>query len=448
MNVEQNNIDELNAVLKISIEKEDYKEAYEKVLGDYRKTMSLPGFRPGKVPVGLIKKKHGPGILVDEIQKILSATLDKHIKENKLNILGQPLPVQEKEVGDWVNPSNFEFSYELGLAPSFELKLSDKEKFTYYKIKVEDKMLDEEIGRLAKQYGSLVDNDKSEEKDLIYGEFIQLDANGDEMEEGIKNSTTLFVDSVEDKKTKKQFIGLKKDDEVVVDPNKLNSNHDELAKLLGVSHDEVHGLISQFKFKVNTVKRVEPAKIDEELFNKIFPGEEEFKDEKSFRDVLRGKIQDQFENNSKDLFKRDVSDQLVKKMDLKLPKDFLIKWTAVSNKKSEEEAAVDYEYHSQGLQWQLIMNKITEDHEIKVEFDETMDYTKKMLISNYAQYGYPAPDDDELQKTAMQVLKNGEEASRVFEVIREEKVFNVIKDNTKIAEKEISFEKFKEMAEK
>ena len=447
MNIEQNNIDELNAVVKISIEKKDYSEAYEKVLGDYRKQMSLPGFRPGKVPVGLIKKKHGPGILVDEIQKILSETLDKHIKENKLNILGQPLPVRDQEVGDWENPSDFEFSYELGLAPSFDIDSLDKEKFTFYKIKVEEKMLDEEIERLAKQYGSLVDNDKSEEKDLIYGEFIQLDGEGNEMEDGIRNSTTLFVDSVDDKKTKKKFIGLVKEDEVIIDPNKLTASHEELGKLLGITHDQVHGLISQFKFKVNTVKRVEAAKIDKELFNKIFPGEE-FEDEKSFREELSKRIADQFENNSKDLFKRDVSDQLVKKLKLKLPKEFLIKWTAVSNKKSEEEAAVDFDYHAQGLQWQLIMNKITEKNDIKVDFEETMAYTQKMLINNYAQYGYPAPDEEELKKTAMQVLKNQEEASRVFEVLREGKVFDYIKSNAKISEKEITFDKFKKMAEK
>ncbi|MFT4659797.1 MAG: trigger factor [Patiriisocius sp.] len=446
MNIVQDNIDELNATLKISIKPDDYKEAYEKVLLDYRKQVSLPGFRAGKVPVGLIKKKHGPGILVEEIQKILNESLDKHIKENKLSLLGQPLPVRSNEVGDWENPADFEFSYDLGIAPKFDLTISDKEKFTYYKIKVEDKMLDEEIDRLAKQYGSLVDTDKSLEKDLVYGEFVQLDAEGKELEDGIRNSTTVFVDSVEDKKTKKQFIGLKTDDEIIVDPIKISSNHDEVAKLLGLTHEQVHGLISKFSFKVNMVRKVEAAKIDEELFTKVFANES-IKTEKDFRNTLSERISAQFENNSKDLFKRDVSKQLVDKLKLKLPKDFLIRWTAASNNKSVEEAAVDYDFHAEGLKWQLIMNKITEDNDIKVDFEETMDFTKETLKSNYAQYGYPAPDDEELKETAMKVLKNQEEASRVFEVIRENKIFDFIKKNAKVSEKEIGFDKFKKMAE-
>ncbi len=447
MNVVQDNIDELNAVLKISIQPEDYTSAYEKVLKDYRKTASLPGFRVGKVPVGIIKKKYGPGILVDEIQKVLNESLDKHIKDNDLKILGQPLPIHSEEVGDWENPKDFEFKYELGLAPEIEVEITSKSKFTSYKIKVEDKMLNKEVERLQKQYGSLVDTDKSGKEDLIYGEFVQLDAEGKEMEEGIKNTTTVFVSTIEDKATQKKFIGLKPKEEVIVEPNKLTSNHEDLGKMLGITHEQIHGLISKFVFKVSMSKKVEPATLDEDFFKKLFPADD-VKDEKSFREILKSRIEAQFENNSKDLFKRDVSRIMIDKINPKLPQDFLVKWTALSNNKSEEEAAVDFEFHADGLKWQLIMNKISEDNDIKVEFDETMDFTKKTLIENYAQYGYPTPDEEEMNQTAMRVLQNQEEASRVFEVIREGKIFDFIRESAKITEKEITFDDSKEMAEK
>lgn len=447
MNVVQENIDKLNAVVTVSIDPSDYKEQYEKSVKNYSKQVSMPGFRPGKVPTALIKKKHGPGILVDELQKIVDKAITDHIKENKLNILGQPLPVAEKEVGDWVNPKEFEFAYELGLAPDFDVKITEKDKFNFYTIKVDEKMIDEEVDRLAKQFGSLVDNEKSEEKDLIYGEFTQLDAEGNIMEEGIKNATTIFTDSIEDKKIKKQFLGKKVGAKLTVDLFKMDSNHDNIARMLGVTHEEVHHISYPFQFDITAVKKVEPAEMNEDLFKKVFPTEE-IKDEKEFKASIEDKIADQFDKNSEELLKRDVSEYLIDKLKLDLPKEFLIKWTALANKKSEEEAAAEFDQNIKGLQWQLIMNKITEDQEIKVEFDEVMAFTKEKLIQNYAQYGMPAPEEEELQQTAMRVLQNQDEANQIFEMLREGKLFDHIKNEAKITDKEISFDKFKEMAEK
>ena len=251
MDIVQEQVDALNAVLKIKLSPEDYKPKYEEALKTARKQVSIPGFRPGNVPMSVVKKQYGKSMLADEINKVLQDAIQKHIQDNELQVLGNPLPIgNEEQEGDWDNPTDFNFEYELGIAPDIDLKL-DKKKATYFTINVDNKLIDQQIEDLGKRYGTLSEPAVAGDSDLLMGTFVQLDSSGEILEGGIMNDGTMSLEFIEDKKTKKSLAGCKKGDVIVVDPHKVSKGHDDLGKMLGISHEEVHHLEGNFNFKVN-----------------------------------------------------------------------------------------------------------------------------------------------------------------------------------------------------
>ena len=238
MDVKIKNIDALNAVMTIKISNEDYEGPYNSSLKKYRNQIQLPGFRKGHIPTSVIKKKYGPSILAEEIDKLLSESINKHINENKINILGNPLPKNDENLQiDWKNPGDFEFEYDLGIAPEFELNLPGKDKYAYHKVKVDDKLINKQIEDFARRYGKLSLVDEAAEKDMIMASFKELDTNDQVVEEGFAHNSTVSVEFVEDKKTKKKLLGLKASDVLTIDPRLLSKNEADMAAMLGIDKD-------------------------------------------------------------------------------------------------------------------------------------------------------------------------------------------------------------------
>lgn len=450
MNIEKERIDDLNALLKVTIQKEDYIEKYSKTLKDYSKQMNLPGFRVGKVPVGVVKKKYGRGLLAEELQKVLDSSIHDYITTNDLKVLGQPLPVADAEAGNWEEPDEFNFTYEIGLAPEFDVNVSTKHKINFYTVKVDKKMVEEEVDRIRRRYGKLSESDKVGDSDMILGELVELREDGLEKEDGIRNSSTIGMEYIEDKKSKKKLLGLKVGDVVEVDPHKLSHSHDDLGRMLGITHEQVHDLgKAKFKLTVNEIKSLEPAEMDDEFFTKVLP-EDKDKSEEALRDHISDGLKEHFLNDSELLFKRDMNRYFSDKLKLSLPDGFLKKWIELTGegKNSAEDIEKGYSEYSNGIKWQLIKNKIIKENDIKVEFEEVQSHTIELLKKNYMQYGMPAPEEEELKESAMKYLQDREQLEQIFDMLYEQKVIETVKENAKLNHKEISFDKFKDIASK
>lgn len=449
MHITEEKVSDQNALLKIKITPEDYSDKYNQALKQYRKQVSMPGFRPGKVPIGVVKKRYGKSLLAEELNKVLSDRIQKYITEKDLQVLGSPMPTdQNEDQGDWDNPSDFEFTYELGLAPDLKVNIDKKKKFEYFTIKVDDKLLDEQIGDIARRYGKLVDAENAKEKDMLVGDFVELDENDEIKEGGILNTSTIAIEHI-DADVQKDFIGKKPGDSVVVDPHKVSRNHEDLERMLNISHEQVHQLSGNFQFNINEVKEMIPAEINQELFDKIF-GEGEVQDEKEFRARVKDDIQKGFSQDSDRLFKRDITNKLIEDYNPTLPDDFLKRWIQMSNEKpiTAFEVERDYDSYRKSLQWQLIFNDLIKQDEIKIEQDEVIDRAKTLLSSQYAQYGLPAPDDNELTETAMKVLANQDESRKLYDMLYDEKLVEYIRNNATVKDKEVAYDKFVELAQK
>ena len=450
MDIQQNNSDKLNAVLTVKIANSDYSDQYEKSLKSYRKQVQMPGFRSGQVPTTVIKKKYGPSILAEEIDKLLNDALHKHITENNLNVLGNPMPVVDDKIDiDWKNPGDFEFSYEIGIAPDFEVKLTAKDKHTYYKVKVDKKLVDKQLDDFAKRYGKLSSTDVSNEKDMIMSHFTELDENDKPVDGGFSHSSTVSVEFTEDKKAKKKLIGLKVNDKLILDPRTISRGESDLAAMLNISTERAAAYTRNVELKVTDVKSLAPAEINQELFDKIY-GEGAVTTAEDFRLRIESELSGMFIKDSDKVFKRDLTESIVKKLKLALPNAFLKKWILSSSKEeiTLEQVEAEYEQYSESLKWQLVENKIIKDNDIKVDNEEVVGFTKELLSGQYAQYGMMVPDDAEMNKYAQNVLSNEEEARKIYDSLYDQKVLTFLKNTVKINEKEISYEDFAKLASK
>lgn len=450
MNIVREDVDALNAKLKVVVAPADYQEKVKAVLTKYSKTAKIPGFRNGKIPMGMIKKQYGKGVLSEELNKIVNESLQKFITENKIDILGNPLPSANEEFkGDFDNPGEFEFTYELGLAPEFKVGLTAKNKFDYFKVKIDKKLIDKQIEDLRRRYGKLVSANEVGEKDMVLAQFVELNDDKSIKESGVLHSSTISMEFVEDKKTAKSLTGKKVGDKVVVDPAKVSKGGKDTAAMLGVKEEELEGLSNQFQMTITEIKQMEMAELNAELYDKLF-GEGTVKDEKELKAKVSSDLEGMFSNDSDKLLTRSVYENLIEKTKVELPDAFMKRWIKASNEKeiTDEQIEAEYDGYAKGLKWQLIQGKLFKDNDIKMEQEEVIDFTKGLLVSNYAQYGMPAPDDKELSASAMQVLQNREEANRIYEMLGEQKMTKLFKDTVKLNEKEISYDAFVEMASK
>ncbi|MFL9838841.1 trigger factor [Flavobacterium sp. ST-75] len=438
MNITREQVDALNAVVTVAITKEDYKPNVDKVLGDYRKNASIPGFRKGAVPMSLIQKQYGKAVLVDEVNKLLQTSLNDYLVEEKLDILGNPLPKITEDF-NW-DADDYAFEFELGLAPEFTVDLAAKNKLVKYNITADEKMLDEQVERIQKQYGKLVSKEKSEEGDDIKGTFTNE-------EKGINNNVTITPSIFKTKTAGKKFIGKKVGDVVTVSTKNLFDDDHKLMEYLKVGHDDVHGLEIDVDFTIEEINTTEKAELNQELFDKLF-GEGVVTSVEQLKEKIKEDAEQQFATQADQKFLNDVTEFLIENTKFDLPAEFLKKWiqTAGENPLSPEQAEEEYNKSEKGLRYQLIEGKIITDNNLQITFDDLKAYTAEVIKKQMAQFGQMNPTDEDVEGIVSRVLSNKDEVKRLSEQVMSEKMLNLFKENVKAKEKEVTYEAFiKEM---
>jgi trigger factor len=433
MNITKTDIDKLNAVLTVEVSKEDYSGKVEKVLNDYRKNANIPGFRKGHVPMGMVKKQYGKAVLVEEVNKLLQDALHKFLTEEKLDVLGNPLPKNEADI-NW-DADNYSFEFELGLAPDFKIDLKGNE-VVQYKIVADEEMLNNQVKTIRKQYGKLISKKEVEKGDEITGTFTST-------EKEIEKKTTLSTEVIAGKKQLGSLIGAKVGDTVLLQTKGMFADDHDNQKYLGVSHDDAHGLDIEVSFTIDEVNKREMAQLNQELFDKLF-GEGVVTSEEELKAKIKEDAEGQFAQQSDQKLLNDVVDSLIENTKFELPKEFLQRWIAMSGEKrlSEEDAKAEYERSEKGLRYQLIEGKLRAENNLQVTFEELKDYAKNMIKAQMAQFGQTNPSDEELESIAARILSNKEEVQRLSEQLNTNKLLQFFKEHAKLKTKEVTYDKF------
>jgi trigger factor len=447
MNIVRKDLDQNNAIVTISIEKADYTEKVEKNLRDYRKKANIPGFRPGMVPISLIKKKYGIAVMAEEINKLVSEHLFNYIHDNNINILGEPLPNEtEQKPVDFDTEEDFEFAFDLGIAPELEVELTKKDKVKYFTINVSDEMIQNQLKSYTDRYGKYVQEDIVEEKDMLKGELLEM-ADGKINEKGIKvQDATLTVAYMKDNAQKALFVGAKKGDFITFNPSKAYDNETEISSMLKISKDAAKNIDSDFQLKIESITRYHASEINQELFDKVY-GEGTVSSKEEFRAKIKENIQENLIADSEYKFGIDAHDMLVAKFNnLSFPDTFLKRWILSSDKKiTDEKLDADYPHMISDLKWVIIKDKIAKANEIKVETDDIEEYAKKMTKVQFAQYGMIGMDDEIVANYAKEMMKKEDSVKNIIDHVTEEKVFAVIKAAVTLVNEEISIEEFNKM---
>jgi len=448
MNITQEKIDNLNAVVKINIDPADYQGRVDKAIKDHAKKAKMPGFRPGMVPPAHIKKMYGKSILVDEVNNLLSDTLNNYITEQKLEVLGQPLPkVDETQEYNWDFADKFEFNYEIGLAPEFTLDFSSKDKLTQYVIKIDDETLAERVKNIRRSYGKMTNPDVSAEDDVLYAQLTQLSPDGSVFDGGISNTTSVRLEQIQDAKIKKSLVGLKKDDEVVVDIQKAyNNDTPKVAAILGIDEAEAADLKSNFKLTVKNVNRLEESDLNQEFFDKLF-GEGVVTDEAGFKAKITEELESMMGQDAERKLQNDIYNYSIDKVKFDLPDDFLKRWLKVTNEKlTNEELEGGYNDFAQNLKWTLIENKIIKDNNIEIKYEEVFAAAKQSLDQQFRMYSPTPIAEEQLAQYAVQYLQNKENANKVFDEVKALRTLDHIKSVITLDKKDIFYNDFKELA--
>lgn len=450
MNVTRQEVNAETALLMVQVSPADYQAKVSASLEKYRKQAKVPGFRPGKVPMGLVQKQFGKSVLAEEMNKLVSDALYAYVQENKLEILGNPIPKDGTEVkGDFDNPGDFEFVYEIGYAPTIDLKLSNKSKYDYVQVKIDDKLVNQQIDDLRRRYGKMTSADEVNETDMILAQFVELNEDGSIKEGGIMHSSTTSMEFIEDKKVQKTLIGKKVGDKVTISASAITRGESDKAAMLGIKPEELANHSDSYQMTITDIKRMELAELNQELFDKLF-GEGAISTEKELRERIANDLKQMFSNDSDRLLTREVYRDLVENTPVNLPNDFLKRWIQLSNEKpiTIEQIEADYDAYAKDLKWQLIQGHIFKANDIKLDNAEVIEFTKGLIANQYAQYGIPAPEDAELTKQAAGALQNREEANRIYDMMAETKLTKYFKDTVKLNAKEISYDEFVELASK
>jgi len=434
MDITKKDIDSLNAVVTVEIKEADYSEKVNSILSNYRKTANIPGFRKGHVPMGMVKKQYGKAVLIEEVNKILQDSLHKYLLDEKLDVLGNPLPKNDTEI-DWESP-DFSFEFDLGLSPEFEVDVKGKKAITHFKIVADKKMIDNQVLTIRKQYGKLISKNTIEKDDEITGTFISE-------EKEINKETTFPTDVIKGKAQLKQIIGAKVGDTIGLKTKGLFIDDHQNQHHLGVSHDDAHGLDLLVTLQVKEVNKRELAELNQDLFDKIF-GKDTVSSEEELKTKIKEDVERQFVQHSDQKLMDEAVESLISNTKFDLPSDFLTRWIQFSgeNPMTEEEAKAEYERSEKGLRYQLIEGKIRNENKLQVSFEELKDYSINMIKAQMAQYGQAHPSEEELDTIAARIMSNEEEVKRLSEQLNSQKLLQFIKENAKLKTKEITYDKF------
>lgn len=452
MSITFENVDKVSALLTVNIEKSDYEDKVKKALKDFSHRASLPGFRPGKVPASLIQKRFGTEIKAEEINKLLSEEVNKYIRENKVNMLAEPLPNEEKTPQmDFETQDDFTFAFDIALAPEFDAKLSKKDKLTYYDIKVDDALVDQQVQSYCNRGGQHVKAESYEARDMVKGTLTQLDAKKNTLEGGITvEDAVMLPEYMKDNKEKAKFEGAKVGDVITFNPAKAyKDSATELSSLLRISKEEAEGMKSNFNFQISEISRFEPAKVSQELFDQVL-GKDVVKSEEEFRQFIANDIKKNFASEAEYQFTQDLREYILGRVGkVEFPEALLKRFMKLRNQdKGEEYVEDNFEKSLPELLWHLAKEQICDQLEVKVEHEDVLETAKTYTRIQFAQYGMMNLPEETVTSYAAEMLKNEQQAQGLVERTVENKLAAKAKEAVTLKVKEVTMEEFRKLTEK
>lgn len=450
MNISQQNNDDLTATITLTIEKEDYATNVENVLKDQRKNAQIPGFRKGKVPMGLIKKQYGMSIQMDEINKLVSQELQKYLNEADFKILGEPLPSEKQETIDFDTAENFDFLFDIGIMPEVEIEVTDKDAVVLYDIAVEADAVDKQVNQFASQFAEMTNPETAEERDMVKGDAAQVDADGNIVEDGMaKDAAIIMPERIQDAEIKKLLLGAKVGTTVVFNALKALGSETEVATFLGGEAEDV--VDADVKFTVTEITRYVDAELNADLFKKAYPTED-LATEEDFRKRIETDVQKNMDSESDVRFEWDARDYVVEKLkDVTFPEVFLKRWITISNEDKEdfdaEKLDADFPKVLDDLRWQLATSVIAEKAALKIEAEDPMNTARKMAAQQFAMYGMANLPEEYYEDYAKKMLEDQSQMDNIIQKTMNDKVIAHIKANVKLKSKKITMDDFKKLYE-
>lgn len=451
MQISRTNTDELNAVIRLTIEKSDYEATVNETLKDYRKKANMPGFRKGMVPAGLIKKMYGKAVLAEEINKMLSNELNRYLNEEKLQILGEPLPNEtEQKPIDFNHDENFEFVFDLGLSPVIDIDFKKLGKLPYYEIAIDEEMIDHQVEAFQNRFGSYLEAEDAEEKDNLVGSLKQLDEKGAVLEGGIQvEEAQVSMQMVKDKKIRATLLGKKAGDVVRFNPKKGFDSDQYLKQTLKINDEQAASLSGDFELAIVKVNTFVPAELNEELFQKSLGGVTDVTTIEQFREKIAEDLKANLGYSSEYRFLVDTKEAMVNYVGMKLPEEFLKRWLVYSNEKiTREQVEEEFPHFVKDLEWTLIKNRLSKDNQLQVGEADVVALAKETALMQFRQYGMFNVPEEYLDNYAKSILKNEEERHRLIEKKSESMVLEFIKVNGNLDLKKVSQKAFDDLFEK
>ncbi|MGQ9620031.1 MAG: trigger factor [Bacteroidales bacterium] len=443
MNITRENIDNLNALLKVEVKKSDYEEKVEKALREYRKNANLKGFRPGMVPLGLIRKMYGTTVKLEEINKLVSESIGIYLVKENINILGNPIPSDNNDISsNFEMQEDFQFTFELGLVPEFEIKLSRKNKVPYYEIIIDEKLRNDYVSSYTRKYGRFINTEISGESDLLKGSLAPADDNTPESGNFRTDDTTLTTSIIKDEEIKREFSGKKAGDSIVFDIKKAFPNVNEIAGLLKIRKEQAAKVEGNYRFIISEISRFEPAEIGKELFDQIY-GDNAITTKEEFYTKIDEEISANLANESNYKLALDLKELASEKTKFELPEKFLKKWLLRENKEATEEQ-IEKEFNSfiKDLKWQLILKKIAKDNDIKITDEEVLREAEKLTRYQFLQYGLFYATDEQITSYAREMVERENDARRIADRLLEKKVIEQLKGIVTLETQKVTIDEF------
>ncbi len=451
MKISKTSIDDLNVVVRIAIEKQDYEPTVNETLKDYRKKANMPGFRKGMVPAGLIRKMYGKAAVADEVNKLLSRELTKYIADENLNILGEPLPsLTEQAMIDFDSPADMEFAFDLGLSPEISVDFDKIGKLPYYEIAVDDQLIDNQIQGYTNRFGENSPAEVVGEKETTIGDFVQLDGDGNVLEGGISSlNVQMSVQLIKDDSVQKLFVGSKVGDVLKFNPKVALQNDHEVAHLLKIKDDQIDTVEGDFNFTINTINTFVAAEIDDSLFKKIYGEETDVKTGEEMREKIGAELKSNLIYSSDYRFSIDAKEIFTKAVSMKLPEEFLKRWLVETNEKvTVEQIEEEFDHFRTDLEWTLIKSKLVKENEIRIEEADITAMAREMARMQFQQYGMSNVPDEYLDNYANSILQNKEQKQKMAEKKIEDKVLELIKEKAGVDLKQVTQKEFDDLFEK
>lgn len=439
--------DKINGLLTVTIEEDDFKNDVEKELKNYRKRANVPGFRPGMVPMGLIRRQYGNAVKMDVVNNKLSEEVNKYIQDNKINMLGMPLGSEKQTPVDLEKDAPYTFMFDIAVAPEFDIELSDKDAIDYYDITVDDKLVDQQVDGFASRFGAYQKAEEYKEGDVLKGDLRELDAEGNTKEGGVEvEGATVMPQYLKDDDQKKLFEGAKAGDIITFNPYKAYAGGAEVATLLKVEREKKDDYQGNFSYQITEVQHFEKHAVDQELFDQVF-GKDEVKDEKSFREKIAEGVKQQLATDEDFRFLQDLRKYAEEKVGQLTYPDALLKRVLKENNKDKDDEFINknYEASLKDLTWSLIKNKLAEKAEVKVNDDDVKNVAREIARAQFAQYGMQNVGEEYVNNYAEELLKQRDTVNQFAERAVDEKLVAAIKPVVKLNHKEISLEDFNKM---